>query len=122
MGLKIRYNFGKDNGSWWGMHDFPLDQIPQTCYNKCNALARAQCTRYEILCANCPPQVCYNKCIKIEGGNTMFDINAILTVIAQMMGTLNIPAALGNSFLDFAEVMLMIVLFPIHLIQGLFGG
>ena len=52
----------------------------------------------------------------------MFDVNAILTVIAQMMSAISVPTALGQNFLDFSEVVLTILFFPIHMIQGLFGG
>ena len=50
------------------------------------------------------------------------DINAILNVIADIMGAIGVPTALGNNFLDFAEVSLMLLFFPIQLISNLFGG
>ena len=49
------------------------------------------------------------------------DINAMLTVIANILGALNVPAALGNNFLDFSEVMLTVLFFPLILIGNLFG-
>jgi len=50
------------------------------------------------------------------------DINAILTVIAEIMGALGVPTALGQNFLDFSEVMLLILLFPVMFIGNLFGN
>ena len=47
------------------------------------------------------------------------DINAMLGVIAQMMGTLNIPTQLGRNFLDFAEFSLTLLFFPIQFIGNL---
>jgi len=50
------------------------------------------------------------------------DINAILTVIANIMGAMNVPTALGQNFLDFSEVMLTVLLFPLLAIGNLFGN
>ena len=49
------------------------------------------------------------------------DINAILTLIAQVMGAMNVPTALGQNFLDFSEVMLTVLFFPLILIGNLLG-
>ena len=50
------------------------------------------------------------------------DINAILQVIVDAMTVLNVPAQLGQNFLDFSEFMLLLLLVPITLFQRLFGG
>jgi len=49
-------------------------------------------------------------------------INDILAVLVEFMSIFNVPTALGQNFLDFAEFSLMILFFPIQLIMGLFGG
>ena len=50
------------------------------------------------------------------------DINAILTVIADIMGAMNVPTQLGRNFLDFSEVMLTILLFPLIAIGNWLGN
>jgi len=50
------------------------------------------------------------------------DINAILTAIHSIMGFLNVPTQLGQNFSDFVELVLIVLLFPVNLIQGWFGG
>jgi len=50
------------------------------------------------------------------------DINAILHIIADIMGAMGVPTALGQNFLDFSEVTLTILLFPLIFIGNLLGN
>lgn len=46
------------------------------------------------------------------------DTNMILSIIGEIMGFLDVPTQLGRNFLDFVELMLMIIMFPFQLFGG----